>query len=668
MYLYGDGTESPLRSNFLEFMRGAIDFGVYLLLADASVGNIKRDIVDLERGATEEISRLEALEDDATNAIEKAQIGAADSVSSKCAAELGRLVHAAVESSIAEVRANLALQISEVQGRETLERDGCVKALERLLLSNEMWDAVVDRRILLHLDTMPPTYGARTGGVAGAGLAWLIDLAIPDGHLFGQLVRLERLMPVEVSVPDLAGWLKKEVRSKAQRLDKLCINEVFMDHDVLRAKLRIEPGSETGYDVEVHDDVPVGQPRVRMARTGTRDSQLDGPFDVRAEDEPTLIALAEKLREALEQLPAQRLVEATFDDAPFARHAQLRTIVDRLVSEMAPMVREISGHSLSPNELVIKRLLGDDRREEVFVSKASLREKLAPLSPSLRAAFDPLGLDPASAASPQRATPTPSPTAPAPDPAPATPGATAPDAAPAHAVTTPSSRPSPPRPSPRPSTPAEASPPPEAEREPSNGESERVSIELILLDDELTPAPPQTKLPLSTAVTPHPPGLRPPPPPLRPRPATTTATDTRAPRASTTDAVNASVQDIQGLTSRGEHEIAYESFAQLYSSEAFGASRPETQRSALRLMVKAAPPSPLPDSARRAHRAALERLNVLVSAHDDPADYELLGICQLVLEETAAASATFASGLALERKRDPGSELCENLMRRVGAL
>jgi hypothetical protein len=144
--------------------------------------------------------------------------------------------------------------------------------------------------------------------------------------------------------------------------------------------------------------------------------------------------------------------------------------------------------------------------------------------------------------------------------------------------------------------------------------------------------------------------------------------EARAARNSTTDGVTATLQDIQALTSRGEVGLAYESYAHLFASDAFISCRSEVQRNALRAMVKGPAADPLPDAARRAHRTALERLNALVSAHDDPADYELLGICQLVLEETAAASATFATGLALERKRDPGSELCENLMRRVASL
>src|SRR5262249_4649244 len=108
MYLYGDSTESPLRSNFLEFLRGAMDFVVYMLLAYARISDGKREIVDLERRATEEIARLEGLEDVTASAIAKAKVGAGDSATARCAAELGRVTHAAVESAIAEVRANLA--------------------------------------------------------------------------------------------------------------------------------------------------------------------------------------------------------------------------------------------------------------------------------------------------------------------------------------------------------------------------------------------------------------------------------------------------------------------------------------------------------------------------------------------------------------------------------
>jgi hypothetical protein len=87
-----------------------------------------------------------------------------------------------------------------------------------------------------------------------------------------------------------------------------------------------------------------------------------------------------------------RLTEALLDDRSVAELRDPAIVVDRLVAAMTPLVSEISQHSLSPTELVLKRILGDNRREEIFVSKARLREKYAGLPEALRAYFKPLSL------------------------------------------------------------------------------------------------------------------------------------------------------------------------------------------------------------------------------------------------------------------------------------
>ena len=67
-------------------------------------------------------------------------------------------------------------------------------------------------------------------------------------------------------------------------------------------------------------------------------------------------------------------------------------MVERLVEKMAPVVREIARHSLSPNELVLKRLLDNGRREEIFVSRQELEQKFEGLGDPWRALFVTLGL------------------------------------------------------------------------------------------------------------------------------------------------------------------------------------------------------------------------------------------------------------------------------------
>ena len=51
-YLYGDSTPSTLRRNFLEFLRDALDFCVYVLQADARIQLGRARIDALRRQAT----------------------------------------------------------------------------------------------------------------------------------------------------------------------------------------------------------------------------------------------------------------------------------------------------------------------------------------------------------------------------------------------------------------------------------------------------------------------------------------------------------------------------------------------------------------------------------------------------------------------------------------
>jgi hypothetical protein len=68
---------------------------------------------------------------------------------------------------------------------------------------------------------------------------------------------------------------------------------------------------------------------------------------------------------------------------------------------MAPTVVEISRRSGAPGELVLRRNLGEGRREETYSTHTELLEKILVLPPDLRAVFAPLKLSgPAGAALP----------------------------------------------------------------------------------------------------------------------------------------------------------------------------------------------------------------------------------------------------------------------------
>ena len=110
-------------------------------------------------------------------------------------------------------------------------------------------------------------------------------------------------------------------------------------------------------------------------------------------------------------------------------------------------------------------------------------------------------------------------------------------------------------------------------------------------------------------------------------------------------------------------------YRELFSGPDFQQNRPEDQRQAMKLMVLTKGlPKPPTETMLAAFRSALVPLTELVSTFGEPADHEMLGLCHLALGHEQAASAIFKAGLAIERGRDPGSDLCGELMKRISMI
>ncbi|HEX6765685.1 MAG TPA: hypothetical protein VF103_09415 [Polyangiaceae bacterium] len=135
------------------------------------------------------------------------------------------------------------------------------------------------------------------------------------------------------------------------------------------------------------------------------------------------------------------------------------------------------------------------------------------------------------------------------------------------------------------------------------------------------------------------------------------------------EALVQAIKDIVARAKEGDLDGSYRGYRELFADPAFKAHRVEDQRQALKLMIlkKGAPEPPTPAMVE-AHAAAIERLTELVSAHNEPADYELLGVCHVVVGNEESASNIFKAALVIERERDPSSTLCGSLMKRVSML
>lgn len=140
-------------------------------------------------------------------------------------------------------------------------------------------------------------------------------------------------------------------------------------------------------------------------------------------------------------------------------------------------------------------------------------------------------------------------------------------------------------------------------------------------------------------------------------------------RGMSKEALTSAVKVIVKHAREGQLDAAYEGYRNLFSDEMFRTQRPEDQRQALRLMIRATDAIRDPSAIQlEAHRAAIPALTELVSTYDEPADYEMLGVCHLFLGNEQSASAILRAGLAIERERNPQSDLCGVLMKRVSLI
>jgi len=135
------------------------------------------------------------------------------------------------------------------------------------------------------------------------------------------------------------------------------------------------------------------------------------------------------------------------------------------------------------------------------------------------------------------------------------------------------------------------------------------------------------------------------------------------------EALVSTVKSIVAAARAGKRDEAYAGYRELFASAAFPGYEPNEQRQALRLMVHAKGiPSPAPPAVVEAHRAAIAPLARLVEAHKDPADYEMLGMCHEAVGDEKSAATAYREGLTIERERNPQSDLCGALMRRISLI
>jgi len=385
-YLYGDSTPSALEINFIEFLRDAVDFCVQVLAADERVSEGKTRTRALEEASTAEILKIDRIGALVPKALEGAPAGDAESAAARCVAAIVRSADELVRAAKGEVAASFDAESKKREEAEARDREVCLKALEALLIKHDLPEMQSDLHVAL---VAAARYACRMTARTAFGLEAAVELEVPLNHLFEKVLRVDRVMErLEVQVPELGGWLHKEMRLRTQHLEKHHVVELALESARDEVRLRASPdGKGPGFDVVyARDGAPPRLVRIDDDGNGAE------TFDVEDDDKAKLFALRDKLAAATAELTQHRkaVSEAKLDGESLRTHAHPALVVERLIGTVAPEVQEIAARSQSPGELVLRSQLAGDRREEIFLSKQELKAKIEPLTERHRALFQPL--------------------------------------------------------------------------------------------------------------------------------------------------------------------------------------------------------------------------------------------------------------------------------------
>ena len=267
-------------------------------------------------------------------------------------------------------------ELAQIDDGLARQRKAAASALETLLLRYPIPDA----HSLLQIEIEGgERYDARLRRSSDLGLTWSTVLGVPSDHLMAASLRVDRalekfgLPKLILHTPGDKGVFRKRVKWVPRRLGKEYIAGLTRSDESTRIQLREGPSLEQpGFDIAIQG----ARPRVMVKPVG-RDDEAEA-FEAEPEDARALAAFARALTSSAEQLKNHQssVADLRLEGEPYATYAEPTELVRRLLDVMAPVVREIAKRSAGQDELVLKRVVGEDRREEIFVSFQELRPAL----------------------------------------------------------------------------------------------------------------------------------------------------------------------------------------------------------------------------------------------------------------------------------------------------
>ena len=384
-YLYADGTPFPLRTNFIELLRDAVECVVELLRISERTEGARELKADAERHACRDIESLAGLEQD----VEAAVRGAGPA----CDGAAARIRDAAARA-IADEKAALTAEMNQKTAAIERETSGelgrMLQVLEKLLRKHDLPDT--ESAIDLELPDEGSAYRGRVLLMTPLELEALMALDVPEGHLFAKPLRVATICPKLSVELECAGVFSKKPRAKRIRLDRYFMTRLAFGAERAAIALRERPDADSpGFDLVW---LPGSRPVIEIRQVLKDGEPAPAPPQALGPDDIARVqGFSNDLRDAaLELCSARGRLESASMESSAVDAGDASELARRLVALLTPYVRDMAHHAATREELALKRDLGGGRREEIYIDRAVLAEKIEQLPRSLQQVFAPLDL------------------------------------------------------------------------------------------------------------------------------------------------------------------------------------------------------------------------------------------------------------------------------------
>jgi hypothetical protein len=310
-------------------------------------------------------------------------------VAARASSQIAAGARAVVDGAIRELESRVGSEVGQSGHIVDKARESSANSIEQFLERH----TPPESRLCLQLTANPEANVGHVTLITPFGMSAVFGVAMPGSHVWARPRRVADLLPhVEIQMPKESGFLSKRVEMAPLRLERFFIADVTFAERSGLLRLRKAPGSGSGYELQIDLETGVSLTIRPMREDGTVEEQP--PQVLLGNDQATILSLWQGIVQSAVDLMhlRQRMVSASFGGRPLLELDSPRAPAEALVNYMAPVISEISRRSGAPGELVLRRNLGEGRREETYCTHAELLEKIMVLPPDLRSVFSSLHL------------------------------------------------------------------------------------------------------------------------------------------------------------------------------------------------------------------------------------------------------------------------------------